>query len=37
MFAAGGYVAGFDHSIPPNVPWENYRYFVCNLKRLIGI
>ncbi len=37
MFAAGGYVAGFDHSIPPNVPWENYRYFVSNLKRLIGI
>jgi uroporphyrinogen-III decarboxylase len=37
MFASGGYVAGFDHSIPPNVPWENYRYFVDNLKRLIGI
>jgi uroporphyrinogen decarboxylase len=37
MFAASGYVAGFDHSIPPNVSWENYRYFVENLERIIGI
>lgn len=37
MFASGGYVPGFDHSIPPNVPWKNYLYFVNELKKLIGI
>ena len=37
MCALGGFVPGFDHSIPPNVPWENYRYFIERLKRIIGI
>ena len=37
MFARGGYIAGFDHLIPENVPWENYKYFVEHLKRIIGL
>jgi len=37
MFARGGYLAGLDHLIPPNVPWDNYRYFVEQLKKLVGI
>lgn len=36
MLAAGGWVPGFDHLIPPDVPWENYRYFMENLGRLAG-
>jgi uroporphyrinogen-III decarboxylase len=37
MLAAGGYVPGFDHMIPPNIPWENYKYAVNELRRMIGI
>lgn len=37
MLARGRYIAGFDHSIPPNVPWDNFRYFVENLKKIIGV
>ena len=36
MLARGGYIAGFDHLIPPNVPWANYLYFMRNLQRLMG-
>jgi uroporphyrinogen decarboxylase len=36
MLAAGGWVPGFDHLIPPDVPWENYRYFMGNLGRLVS-
>lgn len=35
MLATGGYVAGFDHLIPPDVPWSAYRYFVLELRRII--
>lgn len=28
------YVPGFDHLIPPDVPWENYRYAVLELKKV---
>jgi uroporphyrinogen decarboxylase len=37
MLARGGWIPGFDHLIPPNVPWTNYKYFLENLRRLIGI
>jgi uroporphyrinogen decarboxylase len=26
MIALGRYVPGFDHLIPPDVPWENMKY-----------
>ncbi len=37
MLAGGGYILGFDHMIPPNVSWENFKYTVNELKRMIGI
>ena len=36
MLAQGGYIVGFDHLIPPNVPWKNYAYAINELKRMIG-
>ena len=27
LISEGGYVPGVDHAIPPDVPWENYRYY----------
>lgn len=35
MMALGGYVPGFDHAIPPNVPWTNFKYFMEQLKKMI--
>jgi uroporphyrinogen decarboxylase len=35
MLALGGWVPGFDHLIPPDVSWENFRYFVENLKKMV--
>jgi len=35
MFAQGGYIVGFDHLIPPNVPWANYQYFIEQLRPMI--
>jgi uroporphyrinogen decarboxylase len=37
LFSLGGYVVGFDHAIPPDVPWENFRYFVEELKTIVGM
>jgi uroporphyrinogen decarboxylase len=36
MLALGGYIPGFDHLIPPNAPWESFKYFCEHLKRLVG-
>jgi uroporphyrinogen decarboxylase len=35
MLSLGGYIAGPDHVVPPDVPWENYRYFMRGLRRLV--
>ncbi len=32
MVRHGRYIPGFDHLIPPDVPWENYRYAAERLK-----
>ena len=37
LFGLGGYIAGFDHLIPPDVPWENFKYFVMHLKSIAGL
>jgi hypothetical protein len=37
LLAQGGWVPGFDHLIPPDVPWKHYCEFVGELKKLIGI
>lgn len=36
MLAAGRYVPGLDHLVPPNVSWESFEYFILNLKRIVG-
>ena len=36
MLARGGYVVGFDHLLPPNIPWANFVYFIENLKKTMG-
>jgi len=35
LVETGGFFPGIDHAIPPDVPFENYRYFI-NLLREIG-
>ncbi|MDD5706021.1 MAG: hypothetical protein PHR35_08855, partial [Kiritimatiellae bacterium] len=37
MLASGGFLPGFDHTIPPNASWANYEYFVEHLKTMIGL
>ena len=33
----GGYIPGVDHSIPHDVPWENYCCFIEGLKAIYGM
>jgi uroporphyrinogen decarboxylase len=35
MLALGGWVPGFDHLIPPDVPWQSFAYAVRELDRMI--
>ncbi len=37
MLAEGGYVVGFDHLIPPDVPWANFAYAVEHLRKMVRI
>lgn len=34
MLEQGRYIPGFDHLIPPDVPWENYRYAAERMKEV---
>ncbi len=34
MAERGRYVPGFDHLIPPDVPWENFRYAAAELRKV---
>ena len=36
MPANGRCIPGCDHLIPSNVSWENWKYFVENLKKICG-
>ena len=36
LFAKGRYIPGFDHAIPPDVPWHNFRYAVECLREVCG-
>ncbi len=36
MLALGRYIPGFDHLIPPNVPWRKWKQFMEQLKKLTG-
>lgn len=35
MLEQGRYVPGLDHGVPPDVSWDNYRYFFDHLRELI--
>ena len=37
MFALGGWVAGFDHLIPPDVPWDHFATFMAELSKIVGL
>lgn len=32
----GGYVCGMDHSAPPDISYENFRYFMMKMKEIAG-
>ncbi len=36
LIEEGGYVASPDHSLPPDVPFDNYRYFMQGLGEVTG-
>jgi uroporphyrinogen decarboxylase len=36
LLKKGGYIPGPDHVVPPNVPFDNYRYFMERLKEMAG-
>jgi uroporphyrinogen decarboxylase len=35
MLESGRYIPGLDHGAPPDVSWDNYRYFFDRLRELI--
>jgi uroporphyrinogen decarboxylase len=35
LVAAGGYVPGPDHSLPPDVPYAHYCYFVERIQQIL--
>ena len=37
VIEGGGYIPGIDHSIPHDVPWENYCCFIEGLKAIYGM
>jgi uroporphyrinogen decarboxylase len=34
LFSMGGYIAWTDHLIPPDVPFENYMYYLERMKEI---
>ena len=36
MLETGGYIPYVDHLVPPDVPWENYKYYRKKLEQLIS-
>ena len=36
-YEAGGYIPCADHSIPPDVPYDNFRYYLDRRRQLIGM
>ena len=37
IFDCGGYIPGLDHSVPPNVPLENFIYYMETMAEAIGV
>jgi uroporphyrinogen decarboxylase len=36
LVETGGYFPGLDHAIPPDVPFENFKYFINLLREIAG-
>ena len=36
MFESGGFIATVDHGVPPDVSWENFRYYRERLAEMLG-
>lgn len=36
MSKRGGYIPFIDHLVPPDVPWENFKYYRKRLRQMIG-
>ena len=37
LLEQGGYFPSVDHLVPPNVPFENYIYFINTLREVAGL
>jgi hypothetical protein len=37
LLSMPGWLIGFDHLIPPDVPWESFRTFVTELATMVGL
>lgn len=35
MLEKGRYIPGLDHAVPPDVSWDNYRYYVDRLREMV--
>lgn len=35
MLALGGWVPGFDHLVPPDVSWANFKFFMEHLRKMV--
>jgi uroporphyrinogen decarboxylase len=36
-YEMGGYIPTVDHSVPPDVPWDNYQYYTEKRAELVGV
>jgi len=36
MLKSGGYIPSIDHSVPPDIAWEDFKYYRNNLNQLIN-
>ena len=37
LLEQGGYLPSVDHSVPPNIPFENYCYFINTMREVAGL
>ena len=37
LLESGGYFPSVDHSVPPDITWENYRYFINTVREVAGL
>ena len=37
LLEQGGYFPSVDHLVPPDVPWENYIYFINTMREIAGL